>query len=74
MNNIDEMPPKCHDCPYWEICEEPYICPTQDEKKEHKQEFEMEYLRCAAIINGIVILTFLIGVSIYQLYLLIKGK
>lgn len=33
MNNIDDMPPKCHDCPYWEICEEPYICQTQDEKK-----------------------------------------
>lgn len=34
----------------------------------------MEYLRCAAIVNGIVILIFLIGVLIYQLYLLIKGK
>ena len=33
MNDIDSMPPKCHDCPYWEISEEPYICPTQDEKK-----------------------------------------
>lgn len=30
MNNIDDMPPKCHDCPYWEVCEEPYVCPTQD--------------------------------------------
>ena len=26
MNNIDDMPPKCHDCPYGEVCEEPYIC------------------------------------------------
>lgn len=26
MNNIDEMPPKCHDCPYWEVCEYPYVC------------------------------------------------
>lgn len=26
MNNIDEMPPKCHDCPYWEIAEKPYVC------------------------------------------------
>ena len=32
MNDIDSMPPKCRDCPYWEMCEEPYICPTQDEK------------------------------------------
>ena len=32
MNNIDDMPPMCHDCPYWEICEKPYVCPTQDEK------------------------------------------
>lgn len=21
MNNIDDMPPKCHDCPYWEVCQ-----------------------------------------------------
>ena len=27
MNNIDEMPPKCHDCPYWEIAKPPYYCP-----------------------------------------------
>ena len=27
MNNIDDMPPKCHDCPYWETCEYPYVCP-----------------------------------------------
>ena len=26
MNNIDDMWPICHDCPYWEICEPPYIC------------------------------------------------
>lgn len=37
MNDIDYMPPKCHDCPYWEMCEEPYICPKQDEKKEYKR-------------------------------------
>ena len=34
----------------------------------------MEYLRCVAIISEIITLTFLIGVLIYQLYLLIKGK
>ena len=28
MNNIEEMPPRCRDCPYWEICEEPYVCPV----------------------------------------------
>ena len=32
MNNIDEMPTKCNGCPYWEMCEEPYVCPTQNEK------------------------------------------
>lgn len=26
MNNIDDMPPKCHDCPYWEVAEKPYNC------------------------------------------------
>lgn len=28
MNNLEEMPPRCHDCPYWEICEPPYVCPV----------------------------------------------
>ena len=27
MNDIDKMPSKCHDCPYWEACDYPYICP-----------------------------------------------
>lgn len=26
MTDIDKMPPKCHDCPYWEMCEYPYVC------------------------------------------------
>ena len=26
MNDVDSMPIKCHDCPYWEVCEYPYIC------------------------------------------------
>jgi len=41
MKDIDDMPPKCHDCPYWEMCDEPYICPTQD-KKELKLTFKSE--------------------------------
>jgi len=27
MNNIEEMPPKCHYCPYWELAKPPYYCP-----------------------------------------------
>lgn len=26
MNDIDSMPPKCGDCPYWELASPPYIC------------------------------------------------
>lgn len=26
MNDIDKMPSKCRDCPYWEFAAEPYIC------------------------------------------------
>lgn len=26
MNDIEQMPAKCHDCPYWEVCEYPYVC------------------------------------------------
>ncbi len=33
MNNIDDMWPICHDCPYWEVCEPPYICGITREKQ-----------------------------------------
>lgn len=26
MNDVDEMPIKCKDCPYWEYAEYPYYC------------------------------------------------
>lgn len=32
MNNIDEMWTICHDCPYWEVCEPPFICEVTKEK------------------------------------------
>ena len=32
MNNIDEMWPICHDCPYWEVCEPPFICEATEQK------------------------------------------
>lgn len=31
MNDINEMPPKCQYCPYWEVCEYPWVC--QDRKQ-----------------------------------------
>lgn len=34
MNDIDTMPTKCHDCPYWEICKEPYVCPNDGNRQE----------------------------------------
>ena len=33
MNSIDDMWNICHDCPYWEICEPPYICGITREKQ-----------------------------------------
>ena len=36
MNNIDEMYPICHDCPYWEVCESPYICEATVEKMKNQ--------------------------------------
>ena len=26
MNDIDKMPPKCRDCPYWELAKFPWCC------------------------------------------------
>lgn len=34
MNNIDEMPSVCHDCPYWEVCASPYVCPIKSIKND----------------------------------------
>ena len=31
MNDINEMPPKCQYCPYWEICEYPWVCPDREQ-------------------------------------------
>lgn len=42
MNNIDEMPPRCHDCPYWEICEEPYVCPVDVQATDMNNEWRNE--------------------------------
>ena len=32
MNDIDDMPIKCRDCAYWDVCEYPYVC--SDYRKE----------------------------------------
>ena len=32
MNNVDDMMPICHDCPYWEVCEPPYNCAATEAK------------------------------------------
>lgn len=30
MNNLDEMPPICQNCPYWEWAEFPYFCDCKE--------------------------------------------
>ena len=34
MNDINEMPPVCAYCPYWEVCKPPYICLDVGEQDE----------------------------------------
>ena len=31
MNDINEMPPKCQYCPYWEVCEYPWVYPDREQ-------------------------------------------
>jgi len=38
MNNLDEMPRICHDCPAWEICDPPYICIATEQKLEEMRK------------------------------------
>lgn len=50
MNNLQDMPPKCQNCPYWEVAEEPYRCWDcfDDESSlEGKLEFTSEYVYTA---------------------------
>ena len=37
MNDINEMPPKCQYCPYWEVCKFPWVCPDIEDKKSDLQ-------------------------------------
>lgn len=32
MNDVDTMPIKCKNCPYWEIAEKPYNCIECEER------------------------------------------
>ena len=30
MNDINDMPPKCQNCPYWEYAEFPWFCDCKE--------------------------------------------
>lgn len=38
MNDINEMPPKCQYCPYWEVCEYPWVCPDREQLATNLQQ------------------------------------
>jgi len=38
MNDLNDMYPICHDCPYWEVCEPPYVCATTEAKYRKKDD------------------------------------
>lgn len=57
MSKIDSMPPMCHDCPNWEFCEFPYVCPDTEQTKQPEQKHghwklvqdnDDEYWQCSA--------------------------
>lgn len=39
MNDINEMPPKCQYCPYWEVCEYPWVCPDRGGERMSNCEY-----------------------------------
>ena len=41
MNDLNEMPRMCHDCPYWEVCEPPYICAKTEAKFRERDDEHM---------------------------------
>ncbi len=42
MNDIDSMPPKCHDCPYWEHAKTPYYCPDCEQQMTESKDNNAE--------------------------------
>lgn len=46
MRDIDKMPPKCHDCPSWEVCDPPYICEDIATDKTTKKNMESPCSSC----------------------------
>lgn len=38
MNDINKMPPKCQYCPYWEVCEYPWVCPDREQLATNLQQ------------------------------------
>jgi hypothetical protein len=38
MNDLSQMWPVCHDCPYWEVCESPYICADTEQKYQKSED------------------------------------
>ena len=38
MNDINEMPPKCQYCPYWEVCGYPWVCPDREQLATNLQQ------------------------------------
>lgn len=40
MNDIDQMPSICHECPYWEIAVPQYICLECESKIKVGEENE----------------------------------
>lgn len=43
MNSLDDIPPKCHDCSYWELAEEPYMCDRCENLMYRIAEDERDY-------------------------------
>ena len=44
MNDINEMPPKCQSCPYWEVCEYPWVCPDKEQPATNLFDYPMDHL------------------------------
>ena len=51
VNDIDKMPPKCKDCPYWEIAEKPYLCSNCKQGDWDLDGTEKECPYCHAIMD-----------------------
>ena len=53
MNDINEMPPKCQYCPYWEVCKYPWVRPDKSDLQPTCNQIATDRISRQAAIDAV---------------------